>query len=160
MTDLWLVRHGEAVPERADPTRPLSEEGIRSIAAVASALAGRMGRIGLVASSEKRRARQTAEILAAAAGYPAEAIVETKALSPDAPPEAFLSFLAEHRDKENVLCVGHLPSIAAFASCLLPPSESRNWAFPPGGVCSIRLSGIRRGGGELLLFQQDKSGKG
>lgn len=151
--DLWLVRHGEAVPETVDVSRPLSEEGRGAISAVASALAGRMGRLDLVADSGKRRARETAEILGTAAGYPPDGIVETKALSPNADPEAFLAFLEDHGEKENVLCVGHLPSIALIASCLLSPRDPVKLIFGPGSVCRIRLSAVKRGGGELLLFQ-------
>lgn len=152
MTDLWLVRHGEAVPEDVDPARPLTAEGSRAISAAAYVIAGRMGNPDLVAASGKRRARQTAEIFAAAAGYPGENIVETPALSPGASPEAFLSFLEEHKDKGTVLCAGHLPSIALFASFLLSSGDPIRLAFGPGTACHIRLSGIRRGAGELALL--------
>lgn len=150
--ELWLVRHGEAVPERLDPERPLSPEGMRAVTRVAEALAGRMWPIDLVAASGKKRALQTAAILAGAAGYPEEAIVVTSALSPDAGPEAFVAFLDEQGGRENVLCVGHLPSIAAFASFLLTPGDPVHLLFQPGTACRIRLSAPRRGAGELVLF--------
>lgn len=152
MTDLWLVRHGEAVPESLDPSRPLTAEGARAVSDAASLLAGRLGRLDLVAASTKRRARQTAEILAAAAGYPADKIVETAALSPSATPEAFLAFLEEQEGKESVLCAGHLPSIARFAAFFLSPGDPVNLVFGPGTACHIRLSALRRGAGELVLF--------
>lgn len=151
--DLWLVRHGEAVPESVDPGRPLSVEGIRSITAVASALSGKFERLDLAAASGKLRARQTAEILCVAAGYPADRIEETRALSPDAAPDGFLAFLEEHKEKENILCVGHLPSIALIASSLLSAGDPVKLVFGAGSVCRIRLAAIRRGAGELLLFQ-------
>jgi phosphohistidine phosphatase len=150
--DLWLVRHGEAVPENVDPSRPLSAEGIRSISETASFLAGRMGSLDLVAASGKRRARQTAEILAAAAGYPANRIVETSALSPGAAPGAFLDFLQEQEGKENILCAGHLPSVALIASFLLSAVDPVKLAFGAGSVCHIRLASILRGSGELILL--------
>src|SRR4030066_1234047 len=40
LMDLWLVRHGEAVPEREDPARPLSPEGGLAIRAVGGTLPG------------------------------------------------------------------------------------------------------------------------
>lgn len=150
--DLWLVRHGEAVPESVDPSRPLSAHGVRSIEEAASFLAGRMGRLDFVAASGKRRARQTAEILAAAAGYPADRIVETAALSPGATPDAFVAFLAEQEGKENILCAGHLPSIALFASFLLSAGDPVKLVFGAGAACRIRLSAVRRGAGELILL--------
>jgi phosphohistidine phosphatase len=151
--NLWLVRHGEAVPASVDLARPLSAEGEQAVSAVALSLAGEMGRLDLVAASRKRRARQTSEILGAAAGYPADRIEETEALSPDAPPERFLAFLQENREKEHILCVGHLPSIARIASFLLSKGSPVNLVFDPGSVYRIRLSSICPGGGELLFFR-------
>ena len=150
--DLWLVRHGEAVPASVDPARPLSAGGIRAVSAAASALSGRLGRLDLAASSGKLRARQTAEILCAAAGYPPDRLEETQTLSPDADPERFLAFLEEHKGKETILCVGHLPSIALIASSLLSAGDPVRLVFDAGSVCRIRLAGIRRGSGELLLL--------
>jgi phosphohistidine phosphatase len=152
--DLWLVRHGEAVPVSVDPARPLSTDGIRSLSAAASALSGKIGCLDLVATSGKLRARQTAEIFCAAAGYPAVRIEETKALSPDATPEMFLAFMEEQRGRENILCVGHLPSIALIASALLSAGDPLRLVFGAGSVCRIRLDSIRRGAGKLLFFQQ------
>jgi len=152
LKDLWLVRHGEAVSERVDPARPLTPEGARAVTVVAEKLAGAMGTLDLVAASGKRRAVQTAAILAEAAGYPAGKISETVALSPMAAPEAFLAFLAQVPEAERVLCVGHLPSIGAFASYFLSHGDHVQLAFGPGTVCRIRVEALRRGGGELLLF--------
>jgi len=150
--DLWLVRHGEAVPASVDPARPLSIDGIRSLSAAASALSGKIGRLDFVATSGKLRARQTAEIFCAAAGYPAGRIEETKALSPDATPEMFLAFMEGQGGKENILCVGHLPSIAHIAAALLSAGDPLRLVFDAGSVCRIRLDSIRRGAGELLFF--------
>lgn len=150
--DLWLVRHGEAVAERVDPARPLSPEGERAIKAVAESIAGRMGSVDLMAASGKKRALQTAVIFAEAASYPSGKVEETGALSPAAPPEAFRAFLAGCAGSERVLCVGHLPSIAAHASYFLSPGDPVQLVFSPGTVCRIRINSLRRGGGELLLF--------
>lgn len=150
--ELWLVRHGEAVPERLDPVRPLSPEGVRSVTRIADTLAGRMWPLDLVAASGKKRALETAAILGKAAGYPEDAIVATAALSPGADPETFLAFLREQKGRENILCVGHLPSIAVFASYLLTPGDPVRLLFQPGTACRIRLSAPARGAGELVLF--------
>ncbi|HEY7527900.1 MAG TPA: histidine phosphatase family protein [Candidatus Deferrimicrobiaceae bacterium] len=153
MTDLWLVRHGEAAPASMDPSRPLSAEGVRAIAAIASTLAGEMGRPDFVAASEKLRARQTAEIFCAATGYPVDRIGNTTALSPDATPESFLAFLEEQAADGCVLCVGHLPSIAVIASVLLAERDPVKLVFGPGSVCRIRLVSVHPGKGELLFFR-------
>jgi phosphohistidine phosphatase len=153
VTDLWLVRHGEAVSLTADHSRPLSADGARAVSAAASAVSKEMGRPDLVATSGKLRARQTAEIFCAAVGYPEEMIGESAALAPDSSPESFFAFLEEHADKGSILCVGHLPSIALIASALLSPRDPLKLVFGPGSVCRIRLSAASRGMGELLLFR-------
>lgn len=152
MMDLWLVRHGEAMAARDDPSRPLTPEGERKVAAAAGFLRGRMGAFDLMATSGKKRALQTAAIFAESAGYPAEGIAVTGALAPEALPEGFLSFLAEREGMERVLCVGHLPSIASIASMLLSSGGTVALAFGAGTVCRIRLPAVRPGAGELLLF--------
>lgn len=151
--DLWLARHGEAVPASLDLSRPLSAEGIRAVSAVAATIAEAMGRPHLVAASRKRRARQTAEILGAAAGYPDDRIEETNALSPEASPDEFLSFLDANGGGDCILCVGHLPSIARIASCFLSAREPIRLVFNPGSICRIRLASIAPGKGDLLLFR-------
>ena len=152
LMDLWLVRHGEAMSAQENPARPLTPEGARAVSAIAKTLAGRMGSLDLVAASGKRRALETAAILAEATGYPAGRIAETGALSPNATPETFLAFLKENEEVERLLCVGHLPSIASIAACILSPGDPVHLAFGPGTVCRIRVGALRRGGGELLLF--------
>jgi phosphohistidine phosphatase len=112
-----------------------------------------MGRPDFVAASEKLRARQTAEIFCAAAGYPVDRIGKTTALSPEATPESFLAFLEEQAVDGCVLCVGHLPSIAVIASVLLAERDPVKLVFGPGSVCRIRLASILPGKGELLFFR-------
>lgn len=138
--------------EREDPARPLTPEGARAVSAVAESLAGKLGTIDLVAASGKKRAFQTAAIWAAAAGYPAARIAESDALSPNATPETFLAFLEDCAEADRVLCVGHLPSIAVFASFFLSSGDPVKLVFGPGAVCRIRVETLRRGAGELLLF--------
>jgi phosphohistidine phosphatase len=150
--DLWLVRHGEAMPAQKDPARPLTPEGVRSVSAVAGTLAEKMGSFDLVATSGKKRALETAAILAEATGYPVGRIAETAALSPNGTPEAFLAFLEENEGVQRLLCVGHLPSIASIAAYLLSPGDPVQLAFDPASVCRIRVGALRRGGGELLFF--------
>jgi phosphohistidine phosphatase len=152
LMDLWLVRHGEAMSARENPARPLTPEGVRSVSAIAETLAGKLGALDLVAASGKRRALETAAILAKAAGYPADRIAETAVLSPNATPEMFLAFLKESEEAQRLLCVGHLPSIASIAAYILSPGDPVHLAFGPGSVCRIRVGALRRGGGELLLF--------
>jgi phosphohistidine phosphatase len=48
---LYLVQHGDAVPERLDPERPLSAAGRREVEAVARLLASAGARVAQVVHS-------------------------------------------------------------------------------------------------------------
>ena len=63
---LYLVQHGDAVPEQLDLERTLSAAGQREVGAVARLLASTGARAVRVAHSGKLRAQQTAELLATA----------------------------------------------------------------------------------------------
>ena len=54
---LYLVQHGDAVPEQLDPERPLSAAGRREVEAVARLLASTGARTVRVAHSGKLRAQ-------------------------------------------------------------------------------------------------------
>jgi phosphohistidine phosphatase len=64
---LFLVQHGDAVPDEVDTTRPLSERGPRRRSAPASS--SKNSRLSeLILHSGKKRAEQTAEIISYALG--------------------------------------------------------------------------------------------
>src|SRR3972149_4159610 len=49
LMDLWLVRHGEAMSERQDPSRPLTPEGGPGGSGIGESPAGEEGSLHLVA---------------------------------------------------------------------------------------------------------------
>src|SRR5512139_2014144 len=63
---LYLVRHGEALPREVDPERGLSNEGRQEAEKVAAFLKGLAIEVEAVWESGKKRATQTAEIMASA----------------------------------------------------------------------------------------------
>ena len=62
---LYLVQHGAAKSEAEDPQRGLTDEGQRTVERMADFLAALRLPLDRIEHSEKMRARQTAEILAA-----------------------------------------------------------------------------------------------
>ncbi len=111
---LFFVRHGRA--DRAawdgpDDLRPLTDDGRRQLAAQAAAMA-RLGLgIDLVLTSPLVRARQTADILAAALA-PAAGVVVTPRLGFGFDTAALDALLAGHADAARPLLVGHEPSFS------------------------------------------------
>ena len=63
---LYLVQHGKSLPKEADPEKGLSEEGRSEVEMIAAVARGYGVPVAGISHSGKKRARQTAEILAAA----------------------------------------------------------------------------------------------
>jgi len=132
---LYLVQHGDAVPEAADPARPLSERGRRDVRALAELLA-RAGAAPLrVCHSGKLRAQQTAEIIAARVA-PGAVIEAARGLDPgDDPTAAARSLAAASGD---LLVVSHMPLVAKVATLLVAGKAAPAIvAFRPGAALAL-----------------------
>jgi phosphohistidine phosphatase len=132
---LYLVQHGEAVPEDVDPARTLTASGRADIAGIAGFLAPAGVRVERVMHSGKLRAEQTAAILAAA-------------LAPKLTPEARAGLNPNDSTDgvareagawdQDVMLVGHLPFMARLASRLVAGREDAGVvAFRPGSVLCL-----------------------
>lgn len=132
---LYLVQHGESVPEAEDPARPLAERGRKEVERVARA-AARLGLgVATIAHSGKLRAKQTAEILAAEL-KPAGGVLERPGLTPNDDPGGAARLAAEA--SEPTMIVGHLPHLSRLASLLLVGDPDREVvAFRMGAVVGL-----------------------
>jgi len=149
--ELYLMQHGQAVPETENPEQPLSREGVAQIQASAAA----MKRLGLafdlLVCSPKRRAHQSAALVAEGVNYPYSDIVESAAFSAKAPPAEALDFLRRRGTERSVLVAGHLPSLAAIASLLLGGETPVRLRFENGGLCRLDTAELAPGSGELVF---------
>jgi phosphohistidine phosphatase len=132
---LYLVQHGDSVPEQADPQRPLSATGRRQVEAIARLLAGAGVRPERTIHSGKLRAQQTAELLTMA--FAADSVVEAAAgLSPNDPVKP-VARMIESLSADTML-VGHLPFMARLAGRLVTGDEHAEVvAFVPGAVLCL-----------------------
>jgi len=142
---LWLLRHGEAVPHESKPDfdRELTARGQRQSIAAGEALA----RLGLefaaCSTSPLVRARETAELAC-----------ETLNVTPELRDDVGKGFdldvvrelLAEHGDGAKILVVGHNPSFEQVVYDLCGGRVD----FKKGGVAALRVTGGVRG--ELLVL--------
>jgi phosphohistidine phosphatase len=132
---LYLVQHGDALPEQVDPERPLSAEGRRDVEAVARLLASAGTRAVRVAHSGKLRARQTAEGLAAALA-PAAVLEIMTGLNPNDPVEPVARRVAGWTS--DTILVGHLPFMGRLMARLVVGHEHAPVAaFVPGSVVCL-----------------------
>lgn len=133
---LYLVQHGEALSKNIDPDRALSESGREDVRRLASFLAGKAGCVRVLHSG-KTRARQTAEILAAAIA-PDREVEQIGGLAPNDPVEPFVQHVEER--SENLLIVGHLPFIAKLVARLTTGTGDRSIvAYRPGSIVCLEM---------------------
>jgi len=150
--EIYLMQHGQAFSEDADPERSLTPDGENQIKASARALTKIGVGVDLIASSPKKRARQTAEIVAQELRYPVDDIKVTEKLQPLAPVQEAIAFLKAYEEKKRVLLAGHLPSLGEIASSLLTEGSKVSIHFDMGGVCRIDVDLLQVGSGELKWY--------
>ena len=133
---LYLVQHGDAVPERLDPERSLSVAGRQEVEAVARLLAGAHARVAHVVHSGKLRAQQTAELLATALA-PGTVPQAMAGLRPNDPVEPTVRTITDRTS--DMMLVGHLPSMGKLVACLVAGDEHKPVAaFVPGTVVCLQ----------------------
>jgi phosphohistidine phosphatase len=150
--EIYLMQHGQAFSEEADPERSLTPEGEDQIVASGRALQKIGVGLDLIVASPKKRARQTGEIVAQRLGYPITDIRITETLQPKAPAGEAIAFLKAYEDKKQVLLAGHLPSLGEIASDLLGEGSKVSIHFDMGGVCRIDADLSQGSPGQLKWF--------
>jgi phosphohistidine phosphatase len=116
VVSLYLMRHGEAVPEADDPSQPLSAVGRVEVERVARYLADLGLPVSHIGHSGKLRARETAEILGDRL-LAAKGVHQVDGLAPMADPEEACG--KAEKLHEPTIWVGHLPHLDRLAARLL-----------------------------------------
>ncbi|MGE0449009.1 MAG: phosphohistidine phosphatase SixA [Vicinamibacterales bacterium] len=140
---LYLIRHAIA-EERGprwpdDARRPVSDAGARRMRRCAEGLAELGVTFDQILTSPLVRARQTAEIVAAAF-EPAPPVAVVASLAPDTAPAAVFADLERYARRRRVALVGHEPGIGELAARLL--GMRRAVEFKKGAVCRIDVAAL------------------
>jgi phosphohistidine phosphatase len=145
---LWLLRHGEAVPHDAKPDhkRELTERGRDQARAAGRSLAALEVEVHLCFTSPKVRARETAELACAELGVEP---VEHKPLAGDFDGRDALELLAAAEGDQRVLIVGHEPD---FSQVVYDLSGARI-DLKKGGIAALRMDGSRA---ELIVLMRPR----
>ena len=141
---LWLLRHGEAVPHESKPDaeRELTPRGERQAVAAGEGLA-RLGiEFDACYTSPKVRARDTARLACRALNIEPQ---EEDVLGDGFDRAEALELLYRHGTDSRVLVVGHDPSFSQVVHDLTGARVD----FKKGGVAVVRTE---RTGGELLAL--------
>jgi phosphohistidine phosphatase len=141
---LWLLRHGEAVPHESKPDsdRELTARGERQAIAAGEGLARLGVEFAACYTSPKVRARDTARLACRALNIDPQ---EAESLGDGFESEDARELLLGHDDDARVLAVGHEPS---FSQVVFDLTGARI-DFKKGGVAAVR---IERAGAELLVL--------
>ena len=130
---LYLVQHGEARAKDDDPTRPLTESGIKDSKQIASYLAKNIKvSVNEIIHSGKLRSEQTANIMMDKI-KPAGGIKAMEYLNPMDDPAIWAERASDAVD--DLMLVGHLPHIKRLTSLLLCGN-------PDNAIVNFQNSGV------------------
>jgi len=138
---LLLVQHGLCLSKDLDPERGLSEQGIQEVTHIAAAADSHKIRVSRIYHSGKKRARQTAEIIATAL-QPENGVHSKSGLNPL---DDVVSFLNVIEKEDQIMLVGHLPfleRLTAYLICGIP--ETPVIKFQNGGIVCLENDPHRR----------------
>ncbi len=140
--NLYILRHASAGTRRPNPKvdikRPLDKEGKRHCLLLAHVLNGIKLSFDLIVSSPLKRCLQTAQLIGTETGYEAK-ILHAEALQPDATYAQFQRLVKECQTFENVLMVGHNPTLTNFLGQLI------NDAPADGDLTTMARLRLRKG---------------
>jgi len=155
--ELLIIRHGIAGDKaefaktgKSDDLRPLTAEGWEKMARGARGLRAVAPKIALLATSPLVRARETAEIVAAA--YDISIGDTTDVLRPDAAFDDFAKWLAGHADRSVVAVTGHEPHLSGLITWLMCGGESSRVDLKKGAAVLLSLDAKQARGGAMLCW--------
>jgi phosphohistidine phosphatase len=135
---LYLVQHAKAAPKEIDPERGLTDQGRQELQKVAAFVRPLNLSVDYLWHSGKRRAAQTAELLAEVI-----TINQAEAARGDLGPTDDVTAVSDElaHIEQDVAIVGHLPFLSKLMSLLLTGSESADIvAFKNAGIVCLSRS--------------------
>lgn len=136
MMKLYIMRHGQAESlPNSKGQRPLSPVGVAELEALARALEPKSLQISHVMHSEKRRAEETAKIMAKAIAKD-QSMACSPLLNPDKDIDDLLIDIEAWHD--DTLLVGHMPCVSQLVSQLVTGGQFIDVVrFAPGTLVCL-----------------------
>ena len=148
---VYLMQHALAYSSQEDQERPLSPAGIDQAKAAAKGIK-RLGlSFDLIVTSTKRRAHQTAALIAEGVRFPHSDIMTSEVVLPQGQPQELLDLLQKESPQSSVLVVGHMPHLEKLSSQLLQGGEM---LFENAGLACFEISSSHPARLEFLLTAQ------
>lgn len=143
--NLYLMRHGVAVPADDpgvvhDNERPLTAKGIKRLRRAGRGLRRLDIPFDAILTSPILRARQSAEIVAAALGKEA-LLEEISGLAPESTLEQLLAELTLYHHRDHLLLVGHQPLVGQTIGFMLYGKRGQQLDIDvrKGSLCRIEV---------------------
>jgi len=112
---LYLVQHGKSLSKSKDPEKGLSAEGTMETERIAKVASSYRVAVSRIVHSGKKRARETAEILASLLS-PADGLEARSGMNPLDDVRIFSNSLVL---ENNIMLVGHLPFLERMIGLLV-----------------------------------------
>jgi len=109
---IYLVQHGRSLSKQEDPHKGLSDKGTEEVKRIAQVASGYQVQVDRIIHSGKKRALQTAQILAEALN-PEKGITVAEGMNPL---DDVIAFASTMDLDSNCLLVGHLPHLEKLAA--------------------------------------------
>lgn len=131
---LYLVQHGKSLSKQDDPEKGLSPVGTAETERIAAVAAGYGVPVARIVHSGKKRARQTAELYAAAV-KPEGGTVQAQGIGPL---DDVAGIGRELSPQSNVMVVGHLPFLSRLTAWLITGSTDKTiFQFQNSGIVCL-----------------------
>ena len=147
LTDLVILRHGEAGHASSDRERSLTELGCAQITSQYLWLKEQGFIPEQIFHSPYVRTTETASL--ASEIYPVAELLSEPLITPDADPLIAASFI-KALPTNKVLIASHMPMVAYLTNILVP--DNHIFAYPVAGLCWIKPSQDKR---SLSIFQKN-----
>lgn len=142
--NLYIMRHGEAETIGAeypsDSVRPLTSNGRKRVELSTKGMKATDVTADKIISSPLVRARQTAEIVHQALGVATD--IEFSGALPTGDIDGIVLAVQAHSRYENVMLVGHEPTLSRLVSVLASGSPDVAIDMQPGGLCKLTTDAI------------------
>jgi phosphohistidine phosphatase len=140
--NLYLMRHANAgIPRESaklDAKRGLIKEGKEQCMLMGRMLGALKVTPELIVSSNLKRAMQTAQFVGNELGYEGKVEISL-ALAPDATFADFSKMLEKYADRQDLLLVGHNPSLFQFLGRLITGNGAAGVRMRKGSVARIDM---------------------
>ena len=140
--NLYLMRHAiatDADENTEEHQRPLTEKGRKKLSKIARNLEKLDLKFDLILTSPALRAHQTADIVADALDIKQKNVLETENLSPLGFADKLVEEINAHEELENLLIVGHEPSLSQLIGMLLAGDASLSIDMKKAGLCKLSM---------------------